>query len=67
MAKKLYLKKIKTTMTRVSSEGILPFEEKPSTGCFQHKRNGEEEGMGAHDLFSFFTADIIKEKIIFTR
>jgi len=54
-------------MTRVSSEGILPFEEKPSTGCFQHKRNGEEEGMGAHDLFSFFTADIIKEKIIFTR
>ena len=67
MGKKLYLRKIKKSMIPILSESILPFEEKPSSGCFEKQGKNQEENIGAHDLFSYFTADIIKEKIIFTR
>lgn len=48
---------------RISS--ILPFTEYPSD---RHSLNEEKkDGLEASDLFSFFTANIIKEEVIFTR
>ena len=46
-----------------AKEEIHVFEEKPHTdGC------GEAESRkDAHELFSLFTADIIKKKTVFTR
>jgi len=43
---------------------IQPFKEVPSAN-----NTGQEtaERINAHDLFSFYTADIIKEDIIFSR
>ncbi|MDQ6890388.1 MAG: hypothetical protein M3Z56_08955 [Bacteroidota bacterium] len=52
-------------------EGIFPFTEKPSYNHFEHflgKPDGKrKDEMEACDLFSLFTADIIKEEVIFTR
>ncbi|HJY23440.1 MAG TPA: hypothetical protein VJ279_11165 [Hanamia sp.] len=52
-------------------EGILPFTETPSFSHFEDKFEDKEDGsrkeMKASDLFSLFTADIIKEEIVFTR
>ncbi len=47
-------------------DGIFPFFEKPSN---KHDDEVEtcEDRMNAIDLFSHFTANIIKEKVIFTR
>lgn len=47
-------------------DGILPFFEKPSD---EFDKGAEicEERMNAINLFSLFTADIIKEKVLFTR
>lgn len=51
-------------------DGILPFFEKPSDEL-NTVENIEivtfEERITASDLFSHFTANIIKEKVIFTR
>ena len=50
-------------------DGIFSFAEKPSSNC--PRKKGEtgnvEAEINASDLFSLFTANIIKEKIIFTR
>ena len=43
---------------------ILPFTEMPS---FSTTRGDNEERINAHDLFSQFTADIIKEDVVFAR
>lgn len=48
-------------------EGILPFTETPSFSHFEDKEDGSRNEMKASDLFSLFTADIIKEEIVFTR
>ncbi|MDQ2718663.1 MAG: hypothetical protein M3Z26_02700 [Bacteroidota bacterium] len=62
-----------TSLIRKSTtiiEGILPFKEKPSKNNFLNKSNEEgyeSNGVEAYDLFSLFTADIIKEEVIFTR
>jgi hypothetical protein len=51
-------------------EGIFPFTEKPSMNHFEIEKNKHKEtgaDMEACDLFSLFTADIIKEDVIFTR
>lgn len=41
---------------------IQPFKELPSINSI-----GQEARINAHDLFSFYTADIIKEDIVFVR
>ena len=48
-------------------EGILPFTEKPSNSYLEQKEENNKSDIQACDLFSFFTADIIKEEVIFTR
>ncbi len=40
------------------------FKEMPST---DKSENGSPERINAHDLFSLYTADIIKEDVIFSR
>lgn len=70
MLKKLSPKRLKTKIKKSFSlmEGILPFTEKPSESYFLPKEeNRENTSLKAHDLFSLFTADIIKEEVIFTR
>jgi hypothetical protein len=50
--------------------GILPFTEKPSNSHFdvkEHNENNPNNPIQACDLFSLFTADIIKEQVTFTR
>lgn len=48
---------------------ICAFVEKPSLNYPQKKENSSIplDNINASELFSFFTADIIKEKIVFTR
>ena len=58
----------KDTQTRLT-ENIFPFKEQPS---LNDPRKKEEPGntqvqIDASELFSLFTADVIKEKIIFKR
>jgi hypothetical protein len=49
-------------------EGILPFTEKPSNDHFAEREEvGEKNDIKASDLFSIFTADIIKKEVVFTR
>jgi len=48
-------------------EGILPFTEKPSNKHLSERNETAKDEIPASDLFSLFTADIIKEEIIFTR
>jgi hypothetical protein len=47
-------------------EGIFPFTEKPSNEHFIQQDKAKDE-IQASDLFSLFTADIIKEEVVFTR
>ena len=48
-------------------EGILPFTEKPSNKHISEVADDTKDDINASDLFSLFTADIIKEEIVFTR
>lgn len=51
-------------------DGICPFFEKPSAdhnSLEDYDVQRCEERINANDLFSYFTADVIKEKVIFTR
>jgi len=50
-----------------SIEAILPFTEKPSNAHFAQKEKVMSEEIEAYDLFSLFTANIIKEEVVFTR
>ena len=59
MNKKLYTHKIiKLRKTSVETELITPFTETPS---------GKEDKEKAHELFSIFTAEIIKKEVFFIR
>jgi hypothetical protein len=49
------------------TEGVIPFTEKPSNDQFIEKEENGKNAIRASDLFSFFTADIIKEETLFTR
>jgi hypothetical protein len=51
---------------RVSIESIQPFKERPSKEKEKDKVK-EDDDLCASDLFSLFTADIINEKVTFTR
>ena len=46
---------------------IQIFQEHPGKGNYGLDENSECENIPANELFSMFTADIIKEEIIFTR
>jgi hypothetical protein len=48
-------------------EGVLPFTEKPSNKYFEQKEETNINDVHACELFSLFTADIIKEEVVFTR
>ena len=48
-------------------EGILPFTEKPCSNYFAKKEESEKQHMEASELFSLFTANIIKEEVVFVR
>ena len=71
--KKLASPKFRNSIKRSLSlaEGIFPFTEKPSSNHFEKFKNtgkpAESGNVEACDLFSLFTADIIKEEVIFTR
>lgn len=47
-------------------DGILPFTEKPSNLYNEEKEHPMNE-IQASELFSFFTANIIKEDVVFVR
>ena len=62
VSRKLLLKYVK----RVRITEILPFYEQPSID--REKTNQENSGnLQASELFSLFTADIIKKDVLFTR
>ena len=46
---------------------MLPFEEKPSRNRYGNKNGESKKELIASDLFSIFTADVIKQDVIFTR
>lgn len=43
---------------------IMPFKEMPSTNNIEKVT---ADRINAHDLFSFYTADVIKEDIVYAR
>jgi hypothetical protein len=59
------LKSIKSSMSFV--EEIFPFTEKPSNEHLVQQEKANKDVIQACDLFSLFTADIIKEHVVFTR
>lgn len=58
-------KRIKKSMDLI--EGIFPFTETPCSGQFAQKQDSGKNEINASDLFSMFTADIIKKEVTFTR
>lgn len=48
-------------------KGIKPFTEKPCKNYFDQKDENAKDEIRACDLFSYFTADIIKQEVIFIR
>ena len=59
-------KELKVLLSHVQLSGILPFKQTPCEGQFEEDKEKSEK-LQASDLFSKFTADIIKEEVIFTR
>ena len=45
---------------------VIPFTQTPSENQFDDSKNINND-IRASDLFSFFTANIIKEEVVFTR
>lgn len=55
-------------LLNITKEFISPFIELPSAKKFLKEISDEENSIyNAEVLFSFFTADIIKEHVVFTR
>jgi hypothetical protein len=56
-------------LTHVKMKSILPFKEKPSVNSFSEipESTDKPNPLNASDLFSIFTADIIKQEVTFTR
>lgn len=68
MRKKIIQKETKlvSILKHVKQNGFLPFTEKPSVER-DFEKEEEKDSLNASDLFSIFTANIIKEEVIFTR
>lgn len=60
MKKKIKRSKLVKVLRKLKIDAILPFKEKPSDDVKESKDKASE-------LFSMFTADIIKEDIEFVR
>ena len=63
MRKKTKRSKLLKVLKKLKIESIVPFKEKPADVLNKEKT----EDMNASELFSFFTADIIKEDVEFVR
>ena len=63
MKKKIKRSKLVKVLITLKIDSIAPFKEKPSDLINKDKKNE----MDASELFSFFTADIIKEDVEFVR
>lgn len=63
MKKKIKRSKLVKVLRTLKIDSIAPFKEKPSDLINKDKKNE----MDASELFSFFTADIIKEDVEFVR
>ena len=61
--------KLTSILKHVTISGILPFTEEPSEERKSDAGDSKESDgrIGASDLFSMFTANIIKEEVVFTR
>ena len=62
MQKKIKRSKLVKVLRKLKIDAILPFKEKPSDEIKEQK-----DKLEASELFSMFTADIIKEDIEFVR
>lgn len=60
-------KKAIAVIKKTTIKGILPFPGQPSQEGSSTDSAAANHRLPASDLFSFFTADIIKEKKLFTR
>ena len=58
--------KTTTTIVRATRNAITPFSEQPPANT-EKENDDETANLKAFDLFSCFTADIIREKVVFTR
>ena len=58
-------KKIKHVVKPATARGILPFKERPSKPPADAQDG--KANLAASELFSLFTADIIREQKLFTR
>ena len=63
MNKKIKRSKLVKVLRTLKIDSIAPFKEKPSDLINKDKKNE----MDASELFSFFTADIIKKDVEFVR
>jgi hypothetical protein len=63
MSKKFIKKTLYSSIGRRLRAGMKPFTERPS----EDRNESKKERLGAADLFSLFTADIIREEVVFTR
>jgi hypothetical protein len=52
---------------KVSTDTMRPFTERPSAERYTEKSADNKVRLCADDLFSIFTANIIKEEVTFTR
>ena len=60
--------KLRVLLSHVQLSSILPFTETPSERQYDgDSKEKDNDKLQASDLFSMFTADIIKEEVIFTR
>jgi len=64
MRKKVKRGKLMKVLKTLKIDAIVPFKEKPSLDISEPDK---KEEMNASQLFSFFTADIIKEDLEFVR
>ena len=53
--------------TGARRDSIVPFKERPSDDRSQDTRHKDPSKLNAAQLFSLFTADIIREDVPFTR
>lgn len=63
MKKTIKRSKLAKTLRKLKIDAIVPFKEKPSDVINQYKK----DEIDASELFSLFTADIIKKDVDFVR
>ena len=64
MKKKIKRSKLIKVLRTLKIDAIVPFKEKPCDNAMSQEKTND---MQATELFSFFTADIIKEDVQFVR